>query len=147
MHYSQVNEIERVKSDLNRMEGMIGQYIPYSAESFYGFSEQDSVYVFPKNVAILIDKRCGSSTEKFLLKAKQSKKVKVFGVPTYGAVDYVSVREFNMSCDKLTLFMPSVRMMRLPDYPLDNIGIQPDIYMDKYIEDWILFAKDYLENE
>jgi hypothetical protein len=37
--------------------------------------------------------------------------------------------------------------MRLPDYPLDNIGIQPDVFMDKYIEDWVQYALDYLENK
>ena len=28
-----------------------------------------------------------------------------------------------------------------------NIGIQPDIYMDKFVEDWVKYAQDYLENE
>jgi len=71
----------------------------------------------------------------------------VLGTPTYGAVDYVSVREFKLDCENYTLYMPTIRMMRLPDYPLDNIGIQPDIYLDKYVEDWIEYARKYLENE
>lgn len=141
------DEIENVKSDLKRMEGKIGQFIPYSAESNFGYKEQDSVYLYPKNVVILIDGHCASSTEKFILDAKQSKKVKVLGTPTYGAVDYVSLREFNLDCNNYALYMPTVRMMRLPDYPLDNIGIQPDIYMDKYVKDWVQYAQDYMENE
>jgi hypothetical protein len=139
-------EIANVKSDLFRMEGKIGKYIPYSTEGNFGFSKQDSVYAFPKKVVLLVDGRCGSSTEKFVLDAKQSKKVKVIGTPTFGAVDYVSVRQFKLDCEDYTLYMPTVRMMRLPEYPLDNIGIQPDIYMDKYIEDWVQYAKEYLEN-
>lgn len=138
-------EIKSVRSDLKRMEGKIGTYIPYSTGSNFGFSKRDSVYLYPKCVAILIDGKCGSSTEKFLLDAKQSKKIKVFGTPTYGALDYVSVREFKLNCDEYLLYMPTVRMMRLLDYPLDNIGIQPDIYMDKYITDWVQYAKEYLE--
>jgi hypothetical protein len=140
------DEIESVKSDIKRMEGNIGKYIPYSEEGNFGFTKQDSVYSYPKKVAILTDKGCGSSTEKFLLDSKQSKKVKIFGTPTYGAVDYVSLREFKLNCNNYSLYMPTVRMMRLPDYPLDNIGIQPDIYLDKYIKDWVLYAKEYLEN-
>lgn len=35
--------------------------------------------------------------------------------------------------------------MRLPDYPIDNIGFQPDIYLDKYVKDWVQFVVDYLE--
>lgn len=139
--------IKDVKDDLKRMEGKVGQYIPYSANSSFGYTEQDSVYMYPKSVAIIIDKGCGSSTENFLLKAKQSKKVKVFGVPTYGAVDYLSVREFKLQCDNYQLYMPTIRMMRLPEYPIDNIGIRPDIYMDNFVEDWIKYAQDYLENE
>ncbi len=139
-------EIKLVRSDLKRMEGKIGEFIPYSAEANYGFTKQDSVYLYPKNVAILVDGHCGSSTEKFLLDAKQSKKVKILGTPTYGSVDYVSVYEFGLDCSNYALYMPTVRMMRLPEYQLDNIGIQPDIYMDKYIEDWVQYAKEYLEN-
>jgi hypothetical protein len=36
-------------------------------------------------------------------------------------------------------------MMRLPDYPIDNIGIQPDIFLDRFVNDWIEYAKNYLE--
>jgi len=43
--------------------------------------------------------------------------------------------------------MPTVRLERAEGFPIDNIGIQPDIYMDKYVKDWILYAKDYLENK
>ena len=141
------DEIENIKRDLKRMEGKIGQFIPYHAESDFGFTERDSIYIYPKNVIILIDERSASSTEKLLLIAKQSKKVKVLGTPTYGAIDYISVREFSFDCDNYALYMPTVRMLRLPDYPLDNIGIQPDIYMDKYVKDWVQYAKDYMENE
>ncbi len=140
------DEIKSVRSDLKRMEGKIGEFIPYSTDGNYGFTKQDSVYLYPKHVAILVDGHCGSSTEKFLLDAKQSKKVKILGTPTYGSVDYVSVYEFNLDCSNYALYMPTVRMMRLPEYQLDNIGIQPDIYMDKYIKDWVQYAKEYLEN-
>ncbi len=140
-------EIEDVKSDLKRMEGKIGQFIPYNAESNFGFTERDSIFSFPQRVAILVDGRCASSTEKLVLIAKQSKKVKILGTPTYGAIDYVSVREFEFDCSNYKLYMPTVRMMRLPEYPLDNIGIQPDIYMDKFVEDWIEYAKEYIEYE
>lgn len=140
------SDIKYVRNALKRMEGKIGQFIPYSEGNFYGFTKQDSVYKYPQNVAILIDKACGSTTERFILDARQSKKVKLFGTPTYGAIDYVSIRKFNFGSKDFNLFIPTVRAMRLIDYPLDNIGIQPDIYMDKYIGDWVQYARDYLEN-
>jgi hypothetical protein len=64
----------------------------------------------------------------------------------YGSIDCLSEIEFDINCDKYILYMATVRMLRAKDYPLDNIGIQPDIYMDKYIKDWIQYARDYLEN-
>jgi hypothetical protein len=141
------DEITDIKNDLKRMEGKIGLFIPYDPEANFGYTKQDTIYPYPKNVVILANEKSASSTEKFILDAKQSKKVKILGTPTYGAVDYVSVREFKLDCENYTLYMPTIRMMRLPDYPLDNIGIQPDIYMDKYVEDWVKFAQKYLENK
>jgi hypothetical protein len=41
--------------------------------------------------------------------------------------------------------MPTYRAMRLPDYPVDNIGIQPDMYLDSSVEDWVAFALKYIE--
>lgn len=139
------DEIRGVKSDIQRMEGHIGEFVPYSPEGLFGFTTLGSTLARPKNVAILVDRKCGSATEMFLLDAKQCKKVKILGTPTGGAVDYVDVREFGLDCKDYDLYMPTVRMMRVSDYPLDNIGIQPDIYMDRYITDWVQYAKEYLE--
>lgn len=68
------------------------------------------------------------------------------GTPTYGAIDYASVRKFDFGCSEYKLYLPTFRSLRLPDYPIDNIGIQPDIYLDKTVEDWVQFAMDYLED-
>lgn len=140
------DEIKSVRKDIDRMKPNIGKFIPYSENDNFGFIKQDSIFTNPKEIVILADKKCGSSTEKFILNAKQSKKVKIMGNTTYGAVDYVSVMEFLIGCQDYSLYMPTVRMMRLPDYPIDNIGIQPDIFLDKFVNDWIEYAKDYLEN-
>ena len=100
----------------------------------------------PEQVVILANKSSGSSAESFLFHMKQSKKVKVLGTPTYGALDYASAYYFEFGCDSYKLLLPAWRARRLPDYPIDNIGVQPDIYLDKSVKDWIQFAVDYLEN-
>ena len=100
----------------------------------------------PKQVVILVNRRTASSGEAFVLDAKQSKKVKILGIPTYGALDYGSASFFDIGCKNYKLMMPTWRSMRLPDYPIDNIGIQPDIYLDKSVKDWVQYAVDYLEN-
>jgi len=141
------SDLENVKQDIKRMEGNIGKFIPYNTGERFGYIKQDSVLLFPKNVVILADGESGSSTENFIMNAKQSKKVKILGTPTYGCIDYLSVIEFELNCDKYILYMPTVRLERAEGFPIDNIGIQPDIYMDKFVKDWILYAKDYLENK
>lgn len=100
----------------------------------------------PKQVVLLVNRRTASSAEAFVLDARQSKKVKILGTPTYGALDYGSASFFSIGCRNYRLMMPTWRSMRLPDYPIDNIGIQPDIYLDKSVKDWIRFAVDYIEN-
>lgn len=52
---------------------------------------------------------------------------------------------FDFGCPEYLLQLPTYRSSRLPDYPIDNIGMQPDIYLDKSVKDWIKFALDYLE--
>lgn len=101
----------------------------------------------PKNIIILVNKLTGSSAEYLLFVAKQSKKVKLMGTPSYGALDYGNAFAVDFGCENYKVFMPTYRALRLPDYPIDNIGIQPDVYIDSSVKDWVKFAVDYLEND
>jgi C-terminal processing protease CtpA/Prc len=123
----------------------MGEFVNTDSTDFY-ISEIKPVKHSPKMVVILVNHRTASSGEAFVLDARQSKKVKIFGTPTYGALDYGSAMFFDFGCKNYKLMMPTWRSMRLPDYPIDNIGIQPDIYLDKSVKDWVQFAVDYLEN-
>ncbi len=99
----------------------------------------------PRHVVILADKGTGSSAEYFLFIAKQSKKVKLLGKPSYGALDYGNAYLVDLGCAGYQVFMPTYRAMRLPDYPIDNIGIQPDVYLDSSVKNWVEFALKYVE--
>ncbi|MNE48898.1 Peptidase family S41 [compost metagenome] len=100
----------------------------------------------PQHIIIFANGLTGSSAEYFLFIAKQSKKVKILGKPSYGALDYGNAYLVNLGCSGYQVLLPTYRALRLPYYPIDNIGIQPDIYMDRSINDWATFAVDYLEN-
>ncbi|WPY97627.1 S41 family peptidase [Christiangramia sp. OXR-203] len=99
----------------------------------------------PKEVIILTNSGVGSSAENFVLKAKQSKKVKILGTPTAGVLDYANAYFFKFGCDNYKLLLPTYKSLRLPEYPIDNIGIQPDVYLDETVGDWVQYAIDYLE--
>lgn len=102
----------------------------------------------PKQIVFLTDGKVASAGEALLLIARQSKKVKLIGTPTSGVLDYANAYFFDdFICSNYRLLMPTFRSLRLPDYPIDNIGIQPDIYMDGTVTDWEKYALEYLEYE
>lgn len=138
-------EIERIREDIIRYKNNMGQFVNINDNSF---SVQEINYAekSPKNVIILTDNLVGSSAENLVMASKQSKKVKVLGTVTSGSLDYAAARQFDFGCPEYNLHLPTYRSLRLPDYPIDNIGLQPDIYLDKSIKDWVKYAVDYLEN-
>ncbi|MFA5010867.1 MAG: S41 family peptidase [Ignavibacteria bacterium] len=136
----------RAKEWVTIFKGKMGEFVNTDSTDYY----VDTIKLAersPKQVVILVNRRTASSGEAFVLDAKQSKKVKILGTPTYGALDYGSASFFDFGCKNYKLMMPTWRSMRLPDYPIDNIGIQPDIYLDKSVKDWVRFAADYMENK
>lgn len=138
-------EIKETTEEINIFKKHLGEFVNTDKNTFT-IQKIDFAKKSPKYVVILINKEVASSGEDFVIAAKQSKKVKVLGTPTYGAIDYASVREFDFGCSNYKLYLPTFRSLRLPEYPIDNIGIQPDIYLDKTVTDWIKFAQEYLEN-
>jgi len=136
---------EKARRWISMFEGNMGKFVNTDTADVY-ISEIKIAKQSPKQIVILANKRTASSGESFVLEAKQSKKVKILGTPTFGAIDYGSVSLFDFGCQNYKLMMPTWRDMRLPDYPIDNIGVQPDIYLDKSVKDWVQFAVDYLEN-
>jgi hypothetical protein len=110
----------------------------------------DSSYtplLFPKNVVILINEGCASSTEQFLLEAKQSKKVTLMGKNTMGTLDYSNLRESNFCEMPYTLSTPTTRSRRIDiGKGIDGIGIRPAVYLtDK--QDWVKEALNFLKNK
>jgi len=136
---------KKARSWIKMFEGNIGKFVNIDTADVY-INKIKIAERSPKQIVVLVNKRTASSGEAFVLEAKQSKKVKILGVPTYGAMDYGSGEIFNFGHKNYKLHMPTWRSMRLPYYPIDNIGVQPDIYLDKSVEDWIQYAVEYLEN-
>ncbi|RYU89536.1 hypothetical protein EWM62_14555 [Mucilaginibacter terrigena] len=129
---------------INLMKLHPNQFVnPSGKESFE--IKLDSVYSFPQKVAILIDRNSASSTESFLLIAMQSKKVKVYGENSTGMLDYGSYQYFDIPCPDFNLVIPIARSKRLPQHPIDNIGVTPNVKIKTTEKDKIGFIQKKLE--
>jgi len=84
------------------------------------------VLASPRRVAVMIDRSCGSSCEEFVLVVRQSFKVKTFGRPTAGSLDYSNLRPHDLPAGKRRIFYATSRSLRLPSNPIDASGIGPD---------------------
>ncbi|MES2827625.1 MAG: S41 family peptidase [Bacteroidota bacterium] len=101
----------------------------------------DSVYTtrlqkvlpFPQNVGILINEKNGSTAEQFLLAARQSKKVKLFGTTTMGELDISNMYNITSPDGKFTMWYCMSKSLRIPENTIDNKGISPDYFLDKSI--------------
>lgn len=101
----------------------------------------NTVLEYPKRISIIINEHCASSTEYLLLKARQSSKVKIYGKHSMGAIDYADVALLKLPCPLFQLHNPTSRSNRLPEQPLDNIGLQPDVEIPDNTADWVEFVR------
>ena len=140
---------------IDAMKKNVGGFVthPYSAGDNTTVT-RDTVYPMPRNIGIIINEGNGSSAEQFLLAAKESDKVILFGnCNTAGVLDYSNAVTNPLPSNNYQLTFPMTRSKRLPENPIDNIGIAPDIIIpfpateqlfDK-LDNWVYFVKNYLE--
>jgi C-terminal processing protease CtpA/Prc len=97
-----------------------------------------TVWPLPAKVAIVINHGCGSTTEEFLLFAKQSKKVVMAGEHSNGSLDYSNVVKKDFFNPNFELHYPTTRSRRLDvGLGIDNVGIKPDIPLDLSTDNWL----------
>lgn len=85
----------------------------------------------PQRVAVLIDQACGSSCEQFLLDVRQSFSVKLLGRHTWGGLDVSNLRGHDLPSGKRRLYYATTRSLRIPEQPVDGIGVLPDLYLPR----------------
>lgn len=117
--------------------------------------ERDTILRFPQKVGLIVNDFCASSCEQFILVGKNSSKTAVFGTRTLGVLDYSNSVPVSLPIENVRLRYPMTRSQRLPEFPIDNIGIEPDVKINlpdnlnlrDEIDDWVLFVKEFLEKE
>lgn len=145
---------EESKALVEKMKENIGGFVTHPYYDSPYIVKRDTIYRYPKQVGIIINGRDASSAEQFLLTAKNSSKVILFGNEnTAGVLDYSNITPKELPSGKYNLWLPATRSKRLPENPIDNIGIAPDINIPlepnfqlfNRLDDWVYFVKSYLE--
>ena len=139
---------------LQAMKKNVGGFV---TDPIYGGDEEvirDTVYRYPRKVGIIINEENASSAEQFLLDAQNSTKVTLFGNQhTAGVLDYSNTATVAFPSGNYKLIYPRTRSKRLPEHPIDNIGISPDVmipypapeqFYDR-LDNWVYFVRNYLE--
>lgn len=146
LDFSQMSQedVDWYTEKLAELEKNPGEFIDVEGIKFLTVT-RDTVYPGPVNIAILTDRYCGSSTEEFLLMAKQSKKVKIYGQPTAGALDISNLQDVMSPAGDFILYYGTTRSIR--DYKTDDVGIQPDFYMHQYIlkHQWVSYVRRLMD--
>ncbi|MGA3014759.1 MAG: S41 family peptidase [Bacteroidales bacterium] len=147
--------IRWTKSLLEEMKKNVGKFVIHPMMGSDEIIKHDTIYKYPKRIGIIINDRNASSAEELLLAAKHSSKAILFGnCNTAGVLDYSNAVPVNFPSDKYELNMPMTRSRRLPQNPIDNIGIPPDVMIPypatvqlyDRLDQWDYFVKEYLEN-
>jgi len=88
----------------------------------------ESVLPYPRRVGVLYDHRCASTCEQFLLAARQSTKVTLYGENSAGILDFANVLHVPLqTCPGMVLRYGTSRSLRLPNDPVDPAGIAPTV--------------------
>ncbi len=107
------------------------------------------IYPYPQKVYIIVNGNCASSTEQFILAAKQSLKVNLYGQKTRGCLDVSNVAEAISPDSTLKINYCVSRTLRPVDQRIDGIGIQPDVVIPDSVSvfDWVKYVQNAIEKK
>lgn len=109
----------------------------------------DSVLKKPRNIALVFDDLCGSSTEYFFYISRQSSRIKRYGTATLGMMDYVGMfQPTKLPFDKYHLVIPDTKSAWTDTKPIDSTGFIPENDLRKLPQSkWIDYIVSDLENK
>lgn len=136
---------QEFKEGYEKLSKHLGEFVNLDT-TLVSVTTYDTIHPFPKNVGIIQNENNISTDEQFILAAKQSKKVKLFGRTTFGALDVSNLNVVKSPCQDYGLVYALSKSSRIPHLAIDDIGIQPDYYIDPEIPEyeWINFVNKVL---
>jgi hypothetical protein len=122
-----------------RMREFAGGFVTAAADTF----RLEGPLPMPRRVAVLTDRGCASSCEAFVLAARQSDKVTLYGDNTGGLTDYGNVIPVATPHPAIRLYVPTARSNRLPEESYDVVGIPPDVRLPSEV----LFPLEWVQEQ
>lgn len=140
-------EKQQLTEALKLLKDHPGEFVNLNKGQTVDVGKLDTIFPLPKNVAIIVDNANGSTSEEFLLAARQSKKVKLFGVTTAGVLDISNTYLVESPDKQFKLGYSISKSLRIPDLAIDGKGIIPDYYIDSSIPpaQWLNYVVGVLE--
>ena len=131
-------EKDWLRTSFDSLNNHLGEFVNLDTVEFSEY-KYDTTYTYPEKIGIVINENNGSTTEQFLLAAKQSNKVKLYGTTTYGALDISNMNFIDSPCKAYNFGYCLSKSLRIPHMAIDDKGLQPDYYIDDSIapENWI----------
>ena len=128
--------------EIEQLRKHIGKFEPFTKST----SKIEKIFSLPKKVYIIQNRWDASSTEGFILTAKQSGKVKTFGENTGGFVSYGEWRKLEIPNFPAWISMTQKKMIFYDDSDFEMIGIEPDVKLNSDDEkNWINIVKQEIE--
>jgi hypothetical protein len=137
-----------VQSLLARMDSAPGELVPFTTDTAQPSIAMESA-AGPVHVAVLMDRHVVSAGETFVLEARRSPKVTLFGENTGGVLDYANVSIMRLACPArgLALGYPLIAASAaLPAGGINNIGIPPDIVIAGHVADPIRYIIEHYDS-
>ncbi|MCB9190008.1 MAG: hypothetical protein H6600_06820 [Flavobacteriales bacterium] len=106
----------------------------------------DTIYNYPKKVAIICNRWSASMTESFILYSREGNKTKVYGENTGGLLSYGDWRPYEVKDLGIWVSITTLHIINKYDLDFEKIGITPDINLQDQPENsWILYVQNDLE--
>lgn len=138
--------VAQLQRQIVRMKANVGTYFQPNSAPF-SITRLERVLPFPKRIAVLMD-RTGSTAEQFLLEARQSRKVTLMGQEnSSGVLDFANVVSMKGPSGRFEVQWATPRSLRVPQDPVDEGGIAPDIRIPAAVTDPVTFAQRWLERQ
>lgn len=151
LHFYDSTKYEYAENAADSLEGQryINRLKPYTGKFEPIVFTQDTlsfIYDGPQKIGIITNRGCASTTEGFVLLAKESKKVTQFGENTSGAVSYGDWRQIQVPGLPIWVSCTTKKMTFFNGKDIECIGVEPDVKLDDEHENkWIELVRQYLE--